>query len=66
MLLFGWPWLVPFTLIPGFAFMAAGAAEIALATIFGGVAVGVNPLANAFLFESLFAVGILTFLFGVA
>lgn len=66
MLLLGWPWLVPFTLIPGFAFIAAGAPEIALATIFGPIAVGLNPLLNQFLFESLFAVGILTFLFGVA
>jgi hypothetical protein len=61
MLLFGWPWLVPLTLIPGFAFMGVGAAEMALSTLFVPAAT-LNPLLS----EGLFTIGILTFLFGVA
>ncbi len=61
MLLFGWPWLMPFTLIPGFGFMFVGAAEMAQAHSLVPAAT-LNPLLS----EGLFTIGILTFLFGVA
>ncbi len=61
MLLFGFPWLTAFTLVPGFLFMIVGAAEMALSALFVPAAT-LNPLLS----EGLFTIGILTFLFGVA
>jgi hypothetical protein len=61
MLLFGFPWLIPFTLIPGFILMFVGAGEMALSGLFVPAAT-LNPLLS----EGLFTIGILTFLLGVA